>query len=845
MNDKAKNIIADFNYKLLNEENMSTETIISFLDNIANNLNLKNIYICEATSAKNQFIYPYVTSGEAHPTMNLNLILIQDEDCNKLTELFKNGSVVLSGDICKYRRALGENNLAYGFVDNDICYGFVSFQLNENDNRIWNDEEKEIIKKVALSIKPLIAKRLLIDKEAYQNNISSTSVGMFYYYPKLKLIIVDEDTMEKYKIKNFVYRDSPTSFIKEIVNIKYRAKVKKQFNNILNNLPTKGITFKMNSSDDIHYKLSLNTNKYDEFNNPIQVMGLIELIPLSVKKLEERPKFEKIRDNFKKTLSDNCMAEFYVNLKTKQITLFKADNILKPYFDSAKNFDKIIKAISNDLVKEQNKQSFVNSLNSKYLYSNDTSSNSISITSTFKINEQERRIETIVLFNTISIYKYKKDAIVFIRDITDTEFLNYDILTGLLSINHFTRKVKRQLAFNKEYNNKVDCYFIYFDFVNFKVFNMEYGLIQGNGVLKAFANILNTNYKNEFISRYHDDNFVVFTNDKSLDNHLKIINNIVNKLNSINKDFRLNVKIGIYKLEDNAEPEIGIDLAQLACQYIKNDSKESYKIYDESLKKDIERKKYVVDHIDEAIKNNYLKVYYQPVVSTINGKLVSMEALSRWIDPIYGFLSPADFINVLEETNLIYKLDLYVMEQICIRLRNELDLNHKVVPISFNLSRNDFLSCKPFDELELLVKKYKLDRKYICIEITESIAINETKAITNAIDQFRNAGYEVWMDDFGSGYSSLNVLKDFNFDEIKIDMAFLKTFNDKSKTIVSSVISMAKQLNIHTLSEGVETKEHLDFLIQAGCERIQGYYYSKPLPYEELMNVLYQKHIEI
>ncbi len=296
-------------------------------------------------------------------------------------------------------------------------------------------------------------------------------------------------------------------------------------------------------------------------------------------------------------------------------------------------------------------------------------------------------------------------------------------------------------------------------------------------------------------------------------------------------------------MEKKEEPAICVDYAQLACQEAKHDTLLSFRKYDEALKEKTEKKKHIIDNIDIAIKNNWIKVYYQPVVSTKNPSLVAMEALARWDDPKYGFLSPADFISALEETNLIYKLDICMLNQICKRLRQEIDLGHKVVPISFNLSRKDFLSCKPFEEIEKCVEKYKIDRKLISIEITESVAMYEPKVIQKAVNQFRSSGYEVWIDDFGSGYSSLSILKDFVFDEIKIDMSFMRTFNERSKTIISNVLNMARDLHIRTLTEGVETKEHVDFLTQAGCERIQGYYYSKPLPYEELIKTLEDKNI--
>ena len=200
---------------------------------------------------------------------------------------------------------------------------------------------------------------------------------------------------------------------------------------------------------------------------------------------------------------------------------------------------------------------------------------------------------------------------------------------------------------------------------------------------------------------------------------------------------------------------------------------------------------------------------------------------------------------MLEENNLLYKLDLYVLEEVCKTLRYQIDRGYNVCPISFNLSRNDFFKIEPLNQTIDLCKKYNIDHSLLNIEITESVTMVNKDLIKLNVSKYQDNGFEVWMDDFGSGYSSLNILKDFDFDEIKIDMEFLRKFDTKSKLIVKSVIDMCKALGVRTLCEGVETKEHLEFLKENGCDRIQGYYYSKPLPYEEVIAELAKREIFI
>lgn len=239
---------------------------------------------------------------------------------------------------------------------------------------------------------------------------------------------------------------------------------------------------------------------------------------------------------------------------------------------------------------------------------------------------------------------------------------------------------------------------------------------------------------------------------------------------------------------------------------------------------------YVISHLDAAIENHWIQVYYQPVIRTLTGEICGMEALARWVDPHIGFLSPASFIPVLEQVRLIHQLDAYVLDAVCRTLRQRLNHELPVTPVSFNLSRYDFDLLDIFSLVETTRKKYEIPRDFLHVEITESALSKNAKAVHQALDRLRSEGYEVWLDDFGSDYSSLNILKDYTVDLVKLDMAFLSDFTEKSRCIISSVISMAKDLGIKTLAEGVETKEHEAFLASIGCGRQQGYFYGKPRP---------------
>ena len=283
--------------------------------------------------------------------------------------------------------------------------------------------------------------------------------------------------------------------------------------------------------------------------------------------------------------------------------------------------------------------------------------------------------------------------------------------------------------------------------------------------------------------------------------------------------------------------------ARLAEATIKGIYDEYIAIYAESMGARERLKMYLISHIDEAVEKEYIKVFYQPVIDIKTDKLCGFEALARWIDPEHGMLSPLDFITILEDAHLIHKLDLFMLKKVCENYRKETDLGHKCVPVSFNLSRLDFKLCNIYNEVKLFTEMYRVPHEMIHIEITESVLDDDDGYIRNQILRFQKDNFQVWMDDFGSGFSSLNVLKDYDFDFLKIDMLFLRNFSAKSKVIIRSIIDMAQWLGLGTLTEGVETQEHLEFLKAVGCDRVQGYYYSKPLPYDEVLKVLEEKGI--
>ena len=249
--------------------------------------------------------------------------------------------------------------------------------------------------------------------------------------------------------------------------------------------------------------------------------------------------------------------------------------------------------------------------------------------------------------------------------------------------------------------------------------------------------------------------------------------------------------------------------------------------------KDKELESYIENHIEEAIEKEWIQVYLQTNIRGLSKRVCGAEALSRWIDPVYGMISPGEFIPVLEKKRKIHLLDRYVMETICGELGERRRRGQFIVPISMNFSRLDFDVPKLLQGMEEIMERNSLPRNYVHIEITESAVMENEAYMKDTVRELHTLGYKVWMDDFGSGYSSLNLLKEFEFDTFKIDMRFLSDMGKKSLIIISSILYMAKEIGIHTVAEGVETEEQYRFLKVAGCERMQGYYFARPEPMKE------------
>lgn len=409
-----------------------------------------------------------------------------------------------------------------------------------------------------------------------------------------------------------------------------------------------------------------------------------------------------------------------------------------------------------------------------------------------------------------------------------------DELTGM----HNLTGILEHLQGHDKYSASANTIIIFINVMNFKVFNQKYGFAGGNIFLRGMASELQKIFPDELIARIGGDQFIVLGNSIIEEEILEKMEEFREAVHNYEKGLKMKIKAGIYRAKGNEDdPVIMVDRAKMACDDIIRVYDRDNNFYTEELDKRNELRQYVIDNFENAFKQRYFKVYYQKEVRSITRKVCGYEALARWLDPKYGIISPAVFIEVLESVHLIHRLDIYMIDQVCHDLRDDIDSGYEVEPISVNLSRLDFELCDIMSEIDKCRERYDIPKKLLHIEVTESAIAAGSDFLGKHIKKFRDAGYEVWMDDFGAGYSSFNNLKDYDFDVVKIDMGFLREFetNQKSRIILASIVNMAKELGIHTLAEGVETEEQYEFLLKIGCEKMQGYLFGKPKPVSEFV----------
>lgn len=411
----------------------------------------------------------------------------------------------------------------------------------------------------------------------------------------------------------------------------------------------------------------------------------------------------------------------------------------------------------------------------------------------------------------------------------------YDTLTGLPSMSHFLDTASSMD--NEILRNDGMLLMVSFNFNGLKSYNDKFGLQVGNDLLISLAVILEESFGKNNCSRFGEDHFFAFTTDKIFDSK---IDQLIEDIAKINNGNSLPMRIGVYPYDEDdiVSPSTACDRAQVAGEHARKSTETKIIVYDDKIKYELQMKDFIINNIDKAIAEGHIKAFYQPKINTVDESLCGFEALARWIDPEKGMISPGIFIPILEDFNLTWKVDHHILQQVASDIIKVRKMGLEVYPVSFNISRTDFIVTDPYENLIYTVKLYGLTRNLFNVEITESSVMDDPQGIREQVQRFKKSGFEVLMDDFGSGYSSLGTLRDFDFDGIKIDMSFMRNFGERSMAIIEPMVNMAKNLGIKTIAEGVETEEQLSFLKKIGCDQIQGYYFGKPENFDTTVEII-------
>ena len=409
-----------------------------------------------------------------------------------------------------------------------------------------------------------------------------------------------------------------------------------------------------------------------------------------------------------------------------------------------------------------------------------------------------------------------------------------DQLTGLY--NHQTMLEKTAKLVQE--NRTAKYCIVYLDINCFKVINELFNMETGDTILKTAGAYFKTVVgKRGLAARLSADKFALCVPEDSLDMEL-----LIQGLDAVMRSLAVYRSIMFYAgvfIVDNVYLSVNkmLDRAHLAMNTVKGNYNKRFAYYDEQLRTSLMEEQMLVRDMEGAMENNNFCIYLQPIYDTVAKKIVSAETLIRWHHPQKGLMSPGRFIHVFEKNGFVTRLDRFAWESACRFLSRQRDNGLTVIPVSVNVSRINMYDHNFVDYMQSLLIKYDLEPRMLRIEITESAYAENPAQLIRVMRKLKNAGFTVLMDDFGSGYSSLNLLKDIAVDVLKLDMKFIQDLevSNRVAVIMKSVVKMARELGMDTVVEGVETEKQVKFLQEIGCNVIQGYYFAKPMSTDDCL----------
>ena len=422
-------------------------------------------------------------------------------------------------------------------------------------------------------------------------------------------------------------------------------------------------------------------------------------------------------------------------------------------------------------------------------------------------------------------------------------YMDTDTLTGLYNRESFYRKAAEVM----KSNNGTLYDIVYLDISCFKVINSLFHMETGDVILKAAGFYLSAAVGESGVcARLEADHFAVCIPDSRL--HIEeFLQGLDANIKSLGINHNVRFFAGIYPVQDPFLPvDRMCDWAHMALNKIKGSYVKRYAYYDDSMWEVMLREQTLVRDMEIGLHEKQFRIYMQAVYNMEQKKIVGAEALVRWLHPVIGTILPSYFIPLFERNGFIMRVDRYVWEGVCQLLKDQKDKLGKVIPISVNVSRLNFYNLDLLQFLLDLVEKYELEPWMLKLEITETAYMDEPEKIISVIKEFRTQGFVILMDDFGSGHSSLSMLKNLPVDVLKLDMSFAHEVSHSRRVnaILKFIMSLSRELDMQVIVEGVETKKQLDIVSELGCQDIQGYYFSRPLPADEFMKLLEEQEQE-
>ncbi len=411
-------------------------------------------------------------------------------------------------------------------------------------------------------------------------------------------------------------------------------------------------------------------------------------------------------------------------------------------------------------------------------------------------------------------------------------YIEIDALTGVYNRETFYEKTVELLQQNRTMRYNI----LYFDINCFKIINDLFHIETGNLILKTAGTYFKTITEGIGVAGHMEaDHFAICMPEAMLDIDI-LLEGIDNAIFSLGIKNNILFYAGIYAVDDVLVPVNQMcDRAHMALNTVKGLYKKRYAYYDEKMREVLLEEQMLLREMELALSEGQFCVHYQPIYSIHEGRAVSAEALVRWRHPTAGVIPPVRFVPLFERNGFVVRLDRFAWEEVCRLLAERVRAHLPVVPVSVNVSRLNFYDSDFCDTIVGLLKKYDLDPSLLRLEITESAYTDNPQQLLSVLKKLQALGLKILMDDFGSGYSSLNMLKNLAVDILKIDMSFVQDLEDSQRAplILRRVVEMAHDLGMSVVVEGVETKAQIDFLASIGCDKIQGYYFAKPMPKED------------